>query len=121
MSISTEKTDEQVGAILEAIREQAPEVAEQAVTYYQIADMIGLAVVGGIALVATIIAVVSFVRWRMDDCRITDDLACPIIAGLIGCVFWLGCLIPGLDLVKINHAPDYYAAECMVDMAKQLK
>lgn len=117
-----EKTDEQADAILEAIRNVTPEVAEQAVAYYRAVEIGWLGIIGSVMLAALIIC---FKHWLVarregwDDCgTITGHGIIVIISGIVAGIALLICACIAGDLACIFYAPDYYAAECLIELGK---
>ena len=108
------ETDKQVGAILEAIREVSPQVVEQAVTYCRILNSVWLVV-----LLLLVGALIGMCRWCAKR-RAGDDgyITGAIVSAILACVFFAGCISVSMDLVKTYYAPDYYAAECMIELAR---
>lgn len=120
-----EKTDEQVGTILESIRNVTPEVVEQAVAYWRILDTVWLGIVGSVALIALI---VCFRCWRIANRDGWSDSVTGEITGhgvaylvfvFVGGIALLICAPIACDLAKICIAPDYYAVECIVEMGHE--
>ena len=109
-----DKTDEAAGAILDAIREVTPGVAEQAVAYWQVVDMVWLGIFGTVMLISTIIAVWW---WFREGCG--GDLVWTVIGSIVACVALFICTCLACDLAKTYYAPDYYAAECMIDLSRK--
>jgi len=118
-----EKTDEAAGAILEAIREVTPEVAEQAVGYYQAIEIGWLVALGTVALITLIVGVRSYLVVRqkgwMDYPNMTNHGVCVVISGIVGGIILLVCGGIASDLVCTFVAPDYYAAECVVELGRK--
>ena len=118
-----EKTDEQFGAILESIREVSPKVVEQAVGYYQVVDTVWIGFFGTVALLALIVGVRSYRVARRDgwrDCSsMSDHGVCVVISSLIASIASFICVCIAADLVCIYIAPDYYAAECVVELGRK--
>ncbi len=108
------ETDKQVGAILEAIREVSPEVAEQAVMHYRIVDSVWLVVL--LTVVGVLVGVFSWhvKRWGDGD----GYQVGATISAIFACVFFAVCVAISTDLATTYYAPDYYAAECMIQLAK---
>ena len=108
------ETDKQVGAILEAIREVSPQVVEQAVTYYQIFDSVWLVI-----LLLLVGVLIGTCRWCAKR-RVGDDgyMTGAIVSAGLACVFSVACVSVGCDLAKTYCAPDYYAAERMIELAR---
>lgn len=110
-------TDQEVGAVLKAIREAAPGVIEQAVTYYQ---FLFSAWLGAMLLVAGISTVVFWqCRKRWDDYNADSHHFATVISVIVGCIAFLFSAGFATQLVKISIAPDYFAAECVVDLGRK--
>ena len=119
-----EKTDKQAGAILEAIRDVTPEVAEQAVAYYRAVEIGWLVGLGSLVLIALIVGVRSYLHVRRDgweDNRhtMTNHGYCAIISGIVAGILLLICVTIASDLACIVYAPDYYAADCVVELGRK--
>jgi len=113
------ETDKAAGAILEAIREVSPEVVEQAVTYYRIYHSVWL-----VALIPLIGVLVWLMRYCVRTAGVsvaypTEWRACALFIGFVtlaACACWINT---GCDLAKTYYAPDYYAAECMIELGRK--
>jgi uncharacterized membrane protein len=114
------ETDKQVGAILEAIREVSPQVVEQAVTYYRVLDAVWL--VALLLFVGVLVRLTRFCIKKAEEREKYYDAAgwwiCTWVVGIVACVFSAGCICVAGDLLKAHYAPDYYAAECLIDLAR---
>ncbi len=107
-------TDQEVSAVLKAIREAAPGVIEQAVTYYQ---FLFSAWLGAMLLVAGISTVVFWqCRKRWGDYNADSHRAAAVVSVIVGCIALLISAGVATQLVKISIAPDYFAAECITEL-----
>lgn len=120
-----DKTDKQVGAILEAIQGAAPGVLEQAVTYWRFAYS---AWIVGFLLIVGLCAAVFF--WCLKKqrefrahnlCTVNciDYVGGGYFAGVISCVALSGAVIAAVCLIQTYIAPDYFAAECAVELGRK--
>lgn len=117
MSIASNATDQQVGAVLEAIQSVTPDVLAQAIQYYRVVNSVWL---GFCLMVATVLVIVfrqNLSMWEKHkkdiDAFITVFSGCGIF---ICFVFSVACVN---SLVKITMAPDYYAAERLAALIHQ--
>jgi hypothetical protein len=118
------ETDKAVSQILEAIQTITPEVAEQAVAYYRFTDMVWFVIWAMIAVVAAKIGgrcltVVLRDGWYVYD-TITGSGVATIVSACVSGIAWLVCVGLACDLVATYIAPDYYAADCMVDLVRKV-
>ena len=108
------ETDKQVGAILEAIREVSPQVVEQAVVYHRVANTMWLAV-----MFLTVGVLIGVWRWGAKQWDESDGhQMCAVFSAGFACLLFVVCINVGLDLAATYFAPDYYAAECMIELAR---
>jgi hypothetical protein len=108
------ETDKQVGAILEAIREVSPEVAEQAVIHCRIVGSVWLAVL--LSVVGVLVAAFCWYAKRWDESD--GHQVGAVITAIFACLFFAVCVNISTDLASAYYAPDYYAAECMIELAR---
>ena len=120
MSIATNETDKQVGTILESIQAVTPEVAEEAVMYYQVMNSAWLVI-----LVVVVVVAALTCRWCWKKAKtISYDNEGPClfgaaIAGWVGIAALGTCMAVATDLVHSFIAPQHYAAECIMELGRK--
>ncbi len=117
MSLASNATDQQVGKVIEVFLSKAPEVASQAVEYYRVVDSVWL----GVFLAAGVFSTVLFFRclslWRVFGADKYVVLMFTAGWGVVLCLIGVAACTD--DLVKLNTAPDYYAAECLAKLLRR--
>jgi hypothetical protein len=110
MSIASNETDKQVGAILEAMQNAAPEVIKQAMAYNHMRDIVGLV---GFVLVTVMLIVMCCVWGKKANAACGGNCSMRIASLVSGIAACVACFIAALfatDLTQLVCAPDYYAA-----------
>jgi hypothetical protein len=120
MSIAANETDKQVGAILERIQAVTPEVAEQAVVYYQVMNSVWLVILAVVAVVALIICH-RCVKAAICASYVSQGLwnAGAVGTGVVTFSCLLGCAALVNGLVHSLIAPQHYAAECVIELGRK--
>jgi len=116
MSIATNETDKQVGAILETLQDVAPEVLEQAVMYNQAMDIVCL---GVLMPVVPFLVYWTYRLWKKAIGE--DEMGWAILGSIAGFTAFIAGIVfvdRATDLFQSVFTPDFYAAECAARLGR---
>lgn len=108
--------EEQIVEILQAVKEVTPEIAAQAVAYGRWCDVCWMAVSLVVGFASARVGLLCCKHWDEHDYVVPAFITSCILA--VSSLVWI-CSFG--DLIGSFIAPDYFAAEAIIDMLKVTK